>query len=85
MTIVRRLKEAKEKEGDDYPSLSWRNGSCWIDGVCVTFVELNVDILPKVLNPMTSECDERCEINRLRRLHFSYGRGTAFLYRTVQY
>ncbi len=65
---MRRLKVAKEKEGDDYPSLSWRNESWLINGVCVTFVELNVDMLPKVLNPMTSECDERCEINRLRRL-----------------
>ncbi len=49
VTIVRRLKVAKEKEGDDYPSLSWRNGLT----VCVIFFELNVVILPKVLNPRT--------------------------------
>ncbi len=62
--------ELRIEEDDDFPSSSWRNGSWWINGVCVTFVELNVDILPKVLNPMTSECDGRCETNRLRWLQF---------------
>ncbi len=53
-TIVRRLKVAIEEDDNDF--LSYHGAmEAYVVGLmmCVTFVELNVVILPKALNPRT--------------------------------